>query len=219
MGADGSWITELPYTLHCLRYSVIRRIALFNIECVNWLSDRTYILLICLLTSGWNASTLVVVVDELLMFWIFLWRWYDMVIFVHICLYTRLNTLCLTYLERIYPNLRSHSRLILMVSPGCCIALIYLRYYIPPVRRATGDTWRFRVLIGNNGAMHFNVYPEPYNHAHLLHVYLWQSGYSVFQCVPEFTEFTDASMPPKTMLAWVSTGFRRIMPTITTDSL
>jgi len=35
----------------------------------------------------------------------------------------------------------------------------------------------------------------------------------------QLTEFTDASMPPKTMLAWVSTGFRRIMPTITTDSL
>ena len=28
-----------------------------------------------------------------------------------------------------------------------------------------------------------------------------------------FTEFTDASMPPKTMLVWLSTGFRRIMPT------
>jgi len=37
--------------------------------------------------------------------------------------------------------------------------------------------------------------------------------------VIEFTEFTDASMPPQTMLAWVSTGFRRIMPTITTDKL
>jgi len=34
-----------------------------------------------------------------------------------------------------------------------------------------------------------------------------------------FTEFTDASMPPQTMLAWVSTGFRHIMPTITTDKL
>ena len=34
-----------------------------------------------------------------------------------------------------------------------------------------------------------------------------------------FTEFTDASMPSQTILAWVSTGFRRIMPTITTDKL
>jgi len=25
------------------------------------------------------------------------------------------------------------------------------------------DTCRFRVLIGNNGAMHFGAYPEPYN--------------------------------------------------------
>jgi len=33
------------------------------------------------------------------------------------------------------------------------------------------DTCRFRVLIGNNGAMYFNAYPEPYNHAHSLHVY------------------------------------------------
>jgi len=32
----------------------------------------------------------------------------------------------------------------------------------------------------------------------------------------EFTEFTDASMPSQTILAWVSTGFRRITPTITT---
>ena len=34
-----------------------------------------------------------------------------------------------------------------------------------------------------------------------------------------FTEFTDASMPSQTILAWVSTGFRHIMPTITTDKL
>jgi len=34
-----------------------------------------------------------------------------------------------------------------------------------------------------------------------------------------FTEFTDASMPPQTMLAWVRTGFRRIVPSITTDKL
>jgi len=34
-----------------------------------------------------------------------------------------------------------------------------------------------------------------------------------------FTEFTDASMPPKTMLVWVSTGFCHIMPTITTEKL
>ena len=33
--------------------------------------------------------------------------------------------------------------------------------------------WRFRVPIGNNGAMHFNGYPEAYNHAHSLHVYFW----------------------------------------------
>jgi len=33
------------------------------------------------------------------------------------------------------------------------------------------DTCRFWVLIGNNGAMHFNAYPEPYNHAHSIHVY------------------------------------------------
>jgi len=35
------------------------------------------------------------------------------------------------------------------------------------------DTCRFRVLIGNNGAMHFNGYPETYNHAHSLHVFFW----------------------------------------------
>ena len=35
------------------------------------------------------------------------------------------------------------------------------------------DTCRFRVPIGNNGAMHFNGYPEAYNHAHSLHVYFW----------------------------------------------
>ena len=35
----------------------------------------------------------------------------------------------------------------------------------------------------------------------------------------EFTEFTDASMPSQTILAWVSTGFRRITPTIATDTL
>ena len=34
-----------------------------------------------------------------------------------------------------------------------------------------------------------------------------------------FTEFTDASVPSQTILAWVSTGFRRITPTITTDTL
>jgi len=34
---------------------------------------------------------------------------------------------------------------------------------------------RFRVLIGNNGAVHFSAYPEPYNHAHLLHVYFWHN--------------------------------------------
>jgi len=33
--------------------------------------------------------------------------------------------------------------------------------------------WRFRVPIGNNGAMHFSGYPEAYNHAHSLHVYFW----------------------------------------------
>jgi len=34
-----------------------------------------------------------------------------------------------------------------------------------------------------------------------------------------FTEFTDASMPSQTILARVSTSFRRIVPTITTDKL
>ena len=34
-----------------------------------------------------------------------------------------------------------------------------------------------------------------------------------------FSEFTDASMPSQTILARVSTGFRRIMPTVTTDKL
>ena len=33
------------------------------------------------------------------------------------------------------------------------------------------DTCGFRVLIGNNDGMHFIGYPEPYNHAHSLHVY------------------------------------------------
>ena len=45
---------------------------------------------------------------------------------------------------------------------------------------------------------------------------------SLFQTIKVrllFTEFTDASMPSQTILAWVSTGFRRIMPTITTDKL
>jgi len=32
-------------------------------------------------------------------------------------------------------------------------------------------------------------------------------------------QFTNASMPSQTILAWVSTGFRRITPTITTDNL
>ena len=41
----------------------------------------------------------------------------------------------------------------------------------PP--QTTGDTCRFRVLTGNNGAMYFSAYPEPYNHAHSLHVYFW----------------------------------------------
>jgi len=35
------------------------------------------------------------------------------------------------------------------------------------------DTCRLRVLIGNIGAMYFNAYLEPYNHAHSLHVYFW----------------------------------------------
>jgi len=42
-------------------------------------------------------------------------------------------------------------------------------------------SWEWKVLgtkspgtlIGNNGAMYFNAYPEPYNHAHSLHVYFW----------------------------------------------
>jgi len=33
-----------------------------------------------------------------------------------------------------------------------------------------GTNWK-------SGAMHFKAYPEPYNHAHSLHVYVWQSGY------------------------------------------
>jgi len=33
--------------------------------------------------------------------------------------------------------------------------------------------WRFRVPIGNNGAMHFSGYPKAYNHAYSLHVYFW----------------------------------------------
>jgi len=33
-----------------------------------------------------------------------------------------------------------------------------------------------------------------------------------YYCANFFTEFTDASMPPWTMLAWVNTGFRRILP-------
>jgi len=32
-------------------------------------------------------------------------------------------------------------------------------------------------------------------------------------CFHRITEFTDASMPSQTMLAWVSTGFRSMMPT------
>jgi len=40
-------------------------------------------------------------------------------------------------------------------------------------RKNKWDTCRFWVLLGNNGAMYFNAYPEPYNHAHSLHVYFW----------------------------------------------
>ena len=39
------------------------------------------------------------------------------------------------------------------------------------VRHYLWDTCRFRVLIGNNGAIYFNTYPEPHNHAHSLRVY------------------------------------------------
>jgi len=31
------------------------------------------------------------------------------------------------------------------------------------------------IPIGNNGAMHFSAYLEPYNHAHSLHVYFWHN--------------------------------------------
>jgi len=40
--------------------------------------------------------------------------------------------------------------------------------------------WRFRVPIGNNGAMHFSGYPEVYNHAHSLHVYFWHNLGTVY---------------------------------------
>jgi len=42
-----------------------------------------------------------------------------------------------------------------------------------PSGKHFGLEWRFRVPIGNNGAMHFTGYPEAYNHAHSLHVYFW----------------------------------------------
>jgi len=40
--------------------------------------------------------------------------------------------------------------------------------------------WRFRVPIGNNGAMHFTGYPEAYNHAHSLRVYFWHNLGTVY---------------------------------------
>jgi len=48
------------------------------------------------------------------------------------------------------------------------------------VSLARGLEWRFRVPIGNNGAMHFNGYPEAYNHAHSLHVYFWHNMGTVY---------------------------------------
>ena len=46
--------------------------------------------------------------------------------------------------------------------------------------------WGFRVRIGNNGAMHFNAYPESYNHVHsvtgrLIMAALWnRAGHYIF---------------------------------------
>jgi len=41
----------------------------------------------------------------------------------------------------------------------------YPRPLVPKNERSR-DTCRFRVLIGNYGAVYFNAYTEPYNHAH-----------------------------------------------------
>jgi len=40
--------------------------------------------------------------------------------------------------------------------------------------------WRFQVLIGNNGRMHFTRYPEPYNYTHSVHVYFWHNLGTVY---------------------------------------
>jgi len=40
-----------------------------------------------------------------------------------------------------------------------------------PFLRLLWLEWRFRVIIGNNGAVHFSAYPEPSKHTHSLLVY------------------------------------------------
>ena len=64
-----------------------------------------------------------------------------------------------------------HASLVLFQYGIVCQIMPFLQKLLTALK--TRDTCRFRVLIGNNGAMYFNVYPEPYNHAHSLHVYFW----------------------------------------------
>ena len=92
---------------------------------------------------------------------------------------SRCPVICPESFTEFYLDVYAYSEVPLKLQLKCLILGVYTCFYL--VRNwhneafqdieEEGLEWRYRVRIGDNGAVHFTAYPEMYNHAHSLLVY------------------------------------------------